>query len=105
MAGMFGSVSDGSYKGMYPGADPYAKAEMIKQGIPSANQEALQKPTIDPINVATLGGASAIANPAMVMNPGGLSADVGQYAINGLFGYLMNQMVTKVRNTSIDNYK
>lgn len=100
----------GPYKGMYPGADPYNKAQMIQEGIPSADQEALQKPTIDPI----MAPAMAMA-PGMQLNPMGVFKDAEAAAttfdVNGLFSYLMNQatngvmkhVVSEVRDTPIED--
>jgi hypothetical protein len=77
------------YTGMYPGADPYNKAEMVREKIPSASQEALQEPAIDPIKAATLGAATGAG---MVMSPGGAIKDMlDKYLVNGLFSYLLQR--------------
>jgi hypothetical protein len=81
----------------------------IMQGIPTADQEALQEPAIDPIKAATLGLSGGAG---MVMQPGGVDSAImslGKYAVNGLFSYILHQalfnQVNKVRNTPIDKPK
>jgi hypothetical protein len=97
------------YEGLYPGADPYNKAQMVREKIPSAQQEALQAPTVDPVMATVLGGAGLVSNPAMIVHPGGIAEKGGDLALKGLFGYLVRQTldktINKIRNTSIDLYK
>jgi hypothetical protein len=98
------------YTGMYPGSNPYDKAMMVKEKIPSAQQEALQEPTVDPIKATALaasGGAGAALNPMGVFTDATDAATT--LDTSSLFSYLMNRMlmkgVNKVRNTPIDQMK
>ncbi len=108
MPDLFGQLLNKPYAGMYPGSNPYDKAMMMKEGIPSADQEALKEPTVDPIKA----GAIAASGGGMAMMPGGAVEAknmAGSYLINGLFGYLLNQSIMKgidkVRSTPIDELR
>jgi hypothetical protein len=107
---MFGSMLRGSagYTGMYPGSDPYAKAQMVKEGIPSAGQEALREPAIDPVMAGVMGGAGGVGAGLAPGGAGGEEA-AGAIDINKLFTYLLqktvNKQVDKIRNTAIGDLK
>jgi hypothetical protein len=110
---MFGELLDMSkdpqYAGMYPGADPNDKAQMVREGIPSAQQEALQTPRIDPV-MAT---AMALAGPSVRLYPEGMSTKgggrLGYSDIRSLFAYLLHQAIGSVKegteNSAISTFR